>query len=70
MSVRYHFQFHENRWDHKPRVTPPPFDVTGLDFAGSVMMIKHGRARKPVHVKSYVSLFVCLVEPLGWSHWI
>ena len=42
------------------RVTPsPPFSITGLDFAGP-LTIKRGNARKPVRVKCYVSVFLCV----------
>ena len=39
--------------------TTPAFDSTGLDFAGS-FTIKKGHTRKPVHIKAYLCLFVCL----------
>ncbi len=42
------------------RTTPaPPFDKTGVDFAGP-LLIKQGYTRKPVLLKTYVSVFVCL----------
>ncbi len=42
------------------RTTPsPPFTYTGLDFAGP-FIIKRGHTRRPVLIKSYVCLFVCL----------
>jgi len=42
------------------RVTPsPPFAKTGVDFAGP-LIIKKGHTRKPVYIKSYICLFVCL----------
>ncbi len=42
------------------RTTPaPPFTRTGIDFAGPVY-IKQGATRKPVRVKAYVCLFVCM----------
>ena len=42
------------------RSTPaPPFANTGVDFAGPVTL-RTGYTRKPVHVKSYVSVFVCM----------
>ena len=42
------------------RVTPaPPFTHTGADFAGP-FLLKKGHTRKPVKVKGYVCLFVCM----------
>ncbi len=42
------------------RITPsPPFPRTGTDFAGP-LQLKKGHTRKPVMVKGYVCLFVCL----------
>ena len=42
------------------RVTPtPPFTVTGVDFSGPFLLIL-GNPRKPVTVKAYVALFMCL----------
>ncbi len=42
------------------RTTPaPPFDKTGVDFAGP-FMLKKGHTRKPVLVKTYAVVFVCL----------
>ena len=42
------------------RVCPnAPFSVTGIDFAGH-LIIKKGHTRKPVLVKTYVCIFVCL----------
>ena len=42
------------------RVTASPaFQSTGLDFAGP-FIIKKGHTRKPVHLKAYLCLFVCL----------
>ena len=43
-----------------PRVTPnPPFTITGVDYAGP-FILKKGHTRKPVLIKSYISIFVCL----------
>ena len=43
-----------------PRVTPnPPFTITGVDYAGP-FILKKGYTRKPVLIKSYISIFVCL----------
>ena len=39
--------------------TTPAFNSTGLDFAGP-FTIKKGHTRKPVHIKAYLCLFVCL----------
>jgi len=42
------------------RVTPtPPFTITGIDYAGP-FTLKRGHTRKPVLVKAYLALFVCL----------
>ena len=42
------------------RTTPsPPFYCTGIDFAGP-FNIRQGHTRRPVIVKSYACLFVCL----------
>ena len=42
------------------RVTPsPPFSITGIDYAGP-FVLKKGHTRKPVLVKAYLALFVCL----------
>ena len=42
------------------RVTSTPaFCVTGIDFAGPVTL-KKGHTRKPVHIKAYICLFICL----------
>ena len=42
------------------RVCPnAPFSVSGIDFAGH-FIIKKGHTRKPVLVKTYVCIFVCL----------
>ena len=42
------------------RITPsPPFTKTGTDFAGP-LLLKKGHTRKPVIVKGYVCLFICL----------
>ncbi len=42
------------------RTTPaPPFDQTGVDFAGP-FIIRQGHTRKPVLIKTYACLFVCL----------
>ena len=37
----------------------PAFNSTGLDFAGP-FVIKKGHTRKPVHLKAYLCLFICL----------
>ena len=43
------------------RVTPShPFTHAGVDYAGPFQM-KLGRVRRPVHVKCYIAVFVCLV---------
>ena len=39
--------------------TSPAFTSTGLDFAGP-FTIKKGHTRKPVYLKAYLCLFVCL----------
>ena len=39
--------------------TSPAFSSTGLDFAGP-FTIKKGHTRKPVYIKAYLCLFVCL----------
>ncbi len=42
------------------RTTPrPPFTHTGVDFAGP-FFIRQGHVRKPVPIKAYASLFICL----------
>ncbi len=42
------------------RTTPsPPFTVTGVDFAGHFVLCR-GHTRKPVLVKCYIVIFVCL----------
>ena len=42
------------------RVKPAPtFAKVGVDFAGPVTL-KKGHTRKPIHVKAYICLFVCL----------
>ncbi len=42
------------------RTTPaPPFSNTGVDFAGPVTL-RTGYTRKPVHLKSYIAVFVCM----------
>ncbi len=42
------------------RTTPaPPFDRTGVDFAGP-FTIKKGHTRRPVLIKTYAVVFVCL----------
>ena len=42
------------------RVSPaPPFEKTGVDYA-EPFQIKYGHVRKPVVVKTYICLFVCL----------
>ncbi len=42
------------------RTTPaPPFDRTGIDFAGP-FYVRQGHTRKPVLIKTYACLFVCL----------
>ncbi len=43
------------------RTTPTPaFYVTGVDFAGP-LYIRQGHVRKPVPVKTYAALFICMV---------
>ena len=43
------------------RTTPaPPFDRTGVDFAGP-FVLRQGYTRKPVLVKTYAAVFVCMV---------
>ena len=39
--------------------TTPAFNSTGLNFAGP-FTLKKGHTRKPVHIKAYICLFVCL----------
>ena len=40
-------------------MTPnPPFTITGVDYAGP-FILKKGHTRKPVLIKSYISIFVC-----------
>ena len=39
--------------------TGPAFERVGVDYAGPVM-VKGGSIRKPVLVKAYISVFVCL----------
>ena len=42
------------------RTTPaPPFYNTGVDFAGP-LTLRVGYTRKPVHIKCYVAVFVCM----------
>ena len=42
------------------RTTPsPPFQLVGIDFAGP-LLCKRGHTRKPVIVKAYVCVFVCM----------
>ncbi len=42
------------------RTTPaPPFDNTGVDFAGP-FVIRQGYTRKPTLVKTYAAVFVCM----------
>ncbi len=42
------------------RTTPsPPFTKVGVDFAGP-LMLRRGHTRKPVIVKAYVAVFVCM----------
>ncbi len=42
------------------RTTPaPPFDRTGVDFAGP-FVIRQGYTRKPTLVKTYAAVFVCM----------
>ena len=38
----------------------PTFSQVGVDFAGPISL-KLGHTRKPVIVKAYIGLFVCLV---------
>ncbi len=43
------------------RTTPaPPFDRTGVDFVGP-FVLRQGYTRKPVLVKTYAAVFVCMV---------
>ncbi len=43
------------------RTTPAPlFDRTGVDFAGP-FVLRQGYTRKPVLVKTYAAVFVCMV---------
>ena len=39
--------------------SPFPFQRVGLDFAGP-FLIRQGHTRRPVKVKSYICLFICL----------
>ena len=42
-----------------PQVTPnPPLTITGVDYAGP-FTLKKGHTRKPVLIKSYISIFIC-----------
>jgi len=41
------------------RTTPSPFHRTGVDFAGP-FYLKKGHTRKPVIIKTYSCLFICL----------
>ena len=41
-----------------PSATSHPFQTTGVDYAGP-FLLKLGRVRKPVMVKSYLAIFVC-----------
>lgn len=42
------------------RTTPaPPFSRTGIDFAGP-LTLRVGHTRRPVHLKCWVAVFVCL----------
>ncbi len=42
------------------RTTPaPPFAHVGIDFAGP-LTLRVGYTRKPVHIKAYVTVFVCM----------
>ena len=51
-------QFMGDLPDH--RISPArPFDYTGVDFAGP-FDVKRGHTRKPVLVKAYACLFVCM----------
>ena len=51
-------QFMGDLPDH--RISPArPFDYTGMDFAGP-FDVKRGHTRKPVLVKAYACLFVCM----------
>ena len=51
-------QFKGDLPDH--RISPArPFDYTGVDFAGP-FDVKRGHTRKPVLVKAYACLFVCM----------
>ena len=52
---------HPQLMGHLPmeRTTPSPaFQTTGLDFAGP-FTLKKGHTRKPVHIESYVCVFIC-----------
>ena len=41
-----------------PSATSHPFQTTGVDYAGP-FLLKLGRVRKPMMVKSYLAIFVC-----------
>ncbi len=42
------------------RTSPsPPFNITGVDFAGP-FYVRQGHVRRPVPVKAYAAVFVCL----------
>lgn len=52
---------HQIRLLPTSRTTPtPPFYRTGVDFAGP-FMLKQGYTRKPVYIKCYAAVFICLV---------